>query len=99
MNPNRPIVLWRFLDGRSGHENQVIGLCESIAALHPCVFVDIASDMFPRGWRTVLADSWAFAADFQRPVLLIGAGPSSLPNQYAPPIKITAVAIITSGMP
>ncbi|MEI7701906.1 MAG: ELM1/GtrOC1 family putative glycosyltransferase [Planctomycetia bacterium] len=77
MNPNRPIVLWRFLDGRSGHENQVIGLYESIAALHPCVFVDIASGMFPRGWRTVFADSWAFAVDYPRPDLLIGAGHST----------------------
>lgn len=77
MNPNRPIVLWRFLDGRSGHENQVLGLCESIAALHPCVCVDITSDLFPRGCRTVFADSWAFAVDYPRPDLLIGAGHST----------------------
>jgi mitochondrial fission protein ELM1 len=77
MNPNRPIVLWRFLDGRSGHENQVLGLCDSIAAMHPCQFVDITSSMFPGGWRNVLPESRAFAVDYPRPDLLIGAGHST----------------------
>lgn len=74
MNQDRPLVLWRFLDGRCGHENQVLGLAEAIAARAPTEFVDLRIAELPRGLTRLVPGSWKFACEYPRPDLLLGAG-------------------------
>lgn len=41
MSASDTAVVWRFLDGRTGHENQVLALSEAIARRRNCRFYDV----------------------------------------------------------
>ncbi|MFM7056840.1 MAG: mitochondrial fission ELM1 family protein [Planctomycetota bacterium] len=72
--PPKSLVQWRFLDGRPGHESQVLGLSEAFAAICPAVFVDVPLDAGHRGPRAFLTDQFRSLERQPRPHLLIGAG-------------------------
>lgn len=72
--PPKSLVQWRFLDGRPGHESQVLGLSEAIASVCPAVFVDVPVDGSKRGIRAFLPDRFRALERAPRPQLLIGAG-------------------------
>ena len=78
--PNRKssvLNIWRFLDGRPGHENQVLGLTEAIARINAVDVVDVRVDENLRGLRSLLPGNLSFADSLPSPDLLIGAGHST----------------------
>ena len=72
--PPQPLIQWRFLDGRAGHESQVLGLSEAIAAACTSVLVDVPVDESLRGWRGLVPGKFDFLRSTAAPHLLIGAG-------------------------
>ncbi len=70
-------VIWRFRDGRAGHENQVVGLSEAIARNFDVQFCDIYLNRSLRGLKSLLPHRLSFAANLPAPDLLIGAGHST----------------------
>lgn len=66
--------VWRFLDGRPGHENQTIGLSDAIARQVECEFVDIHVPRDERGIRFLLSHEFRRLRVFRGPDVLIGAG-------------------------
>lgn len=77
MNRECTSIIWRFLDGRPGHENQVVGLTEAIQRIHNIQVCDIRLDEERRGLRGVLLGGLASMASLPAPDLLIGAGHST----------------------
>ncbi|MEZ5600319.1 MAG: hypothetical protein R3F36_04635 [Candidatus Competibacteraceae bacterium] len=73
----RPLVVWRFSDGKAGHDNQSGGLTEALARLRPVEIVTpqrltpIAALLALAGGRLT---AWP---DLPVPDLLVGAGPGT----------------------
>jgi len=70
----RTLTVWRFLDGKPGHEKQSLGLCRALARLHPAAVHEIRAG--PR-WRDAgrwLTGRYAPGATLARPDLLVVAG-------------------------
>ncbi len=70
-------VIWRFRDGRAGHENQVVGLSEAIARNRNTHFCDIYLNRSLRGLKSLLPHRMLFASNLPKPDLLMGAGHST----------------------
>lgn len=43
----KPLVIWRVVDGKPGHESQSLGLVQSLQSMHDCRVVDYPC---PRSW-------------------------------------------------
>ena len=70
----RPLVIWRFFDGKPGHENQTAGLVQALQAHRPVELHDIP---VPNGLAAAAAWLlWWFpwADELPDPDLLLGAG-------------------------
>lgn len=70
----RPLVIWRLLDGKPGHENQSLGLSNALADLLP---VRVYTLSVQGGWRAsldLLSGRCPAAESLPAPDLLIGAG-------------------------
>jgi uncharacterized protein len=78
-NESTPVsaVIWRFRDGRTGHENQVVGLSEAIARNCNAQFFDVYLNRSLRGLKSFLPNRLSFASNLPAPDLLIGAGHST----------------------
>lgn len=72
--PPKSLVQWRFLDGRPGHESQVLGLSEALSSLCPSECVDVPVSSTERGLRAFLPGRFRYLQQAPRPQLLIGAG-------------------------
>ncbi len=77
MTQNRRTVIWRFRDGRAGHENQVLGLSEAIGRIRHSTFVDVPVGAECRGVKGLIPGRFSFAEQMPAPDLLIGAGHST----------------------
>ena len=73
-SPVKSLVVWRFRDGKAGHDNQSQGLIDALAALRP---VDCAA-LSPLSWPMVfdagLRRRWPGGGALPAPDLLVGAG-------------------------
>ena len=67
-------VIWRLRDGRSGHENQVIGLTDAIARRVSVQAFDLNIGRCQSGLRSLIPGRLSFANSLPAPDLLIGAG-------------------------
>ena len=69
-----PLVVWRFSDGKAGHDNQTWGLAEALTRLRP-VETHTLNPLPPaaalRGWLLGRLSAWS---DLPAPDLLLGAG-------------------------
>lgn len=68
------LVLWRFLDGKPGHEKQTLGLCGALERATPAQTFDIP---VRGGWRNLLdwlAGRFPAGRGLPAPDLLLGAG-------------------------
>jgi mitochondrial fission protein ELM1 len=72
--PPKSLVQWRFLDGRPGHESQVLGLSEALSSLCPSECVDVPISGTERGLRAFFPGQFRHLQRAPRPQLLIGAG-------------------------
>ncbi|MDH3979602.1 MAG: mitochondrial fission ELM1 family protein [Gammaproteobacteria bacterium] len=69
-----PIVVWRFTDGKAGHENQTAGL---LAALRDCVSIDdyqLQTASCRSSLAAFVTRRIPFGQDLPDPDLIIGAG-------------------------
>ncbi len=71
---SKPVVIWRLLDGRAGHESQVRGLSEAMSRLHDCESIDIPIEPSRRGIRSLLPSRFQFCRELPKPDILIAAG-------------------------
>lgn len=72
--PPAPLILWRFTDGRRGHDAQSRGLALAIAARRPARVVDVPVPGLARAALDLLSGRFAAGAALPGPDLLIGAG-------------------------
>jgi len=71
-SPVKPLVVWRFCDGKAGHDNQSQGLLDALMALRPVESVARSPLPWPMAFYTGLWRRWTDASPV--PDLLIGAG-------------------------
>jgi mitochondrial fission protein ELM1 len=69
-----PIVVWRLLDGKPGHENQSLGLVNALSAMTPVQSHDIEVTGGVRAGLAWLTGRCPVARGLPAPDLLIGAG-------------------------
>jgi mitochondrial fission protein ELM1 len=69
--------IWRLLDGRPGHENQVLGLTEAISRRYAVQCFDVVIDRKSRGLQCLWPGRFSIPRDYPQPDLLIGAGHST----------------------
>ena len=74
MSASDTAVVWRFLDGRTGHENQVLALSEAIARRRNCRFYDISVNAAPISLSQSAVSTNHGCHLLPTPHLLIGAG-------------------------
>ena len=70
----QPIIIWRLIDGKPGHQNQSEGLVAAIERRHACRCYDIPVQSGLDGIKGYLTASWALGKGLPLPDLLIGAG-------------------------
>jgi mitochondrial fission protein ELM1 len=73
-HPGQARVVWRFSDGRPGHDSQSLGLIE---ALGRCLSVEVHTLTVPEQsatWRDLISGRYAAGARLPDPWLLVGAG-------------------------
>lgn len=68
------LTIWRFTDGKRGHENQTLGLVEALCRLTPC---EVKTLTITKGWSSLF--DWLFKRfpagyTLPKPDLIIGAG-------------------------
>lgn len=68
------LTIWRFTDGKRGHENQTLGLVEALCRLTPC---EVKTLTITKGWPSLYG--WLFKRfpmgdSLPKPDLIIGAG-------------------------
>lgn len=72
--PARPWQIWRFSDGKAGHDNQSLGLIAALAALRPIHPVTLPPLPWSAALRALWSRRWPESAALPAPDLLIGAG-------------------------
>lgn len=70
----RPLVVWRFSDGKAGHDHQSQGLIEALARLQPVKTVMLDPLPAMTALSALLGRSTAIWRDLPAPDLLLGAG-------------------------
>jgi mitochondrial fission protein ELM1 len=68
------LVVWRFLDGKAGHENQSLGLVKALGEETALQIHDIEVPASWRAWLGLLTGRCPAGATLPAPDLLIGAG-------------------------
>ncbi len=71
---NPPLVIWRLLDGKPGHENQSLGLVNAIKRKTNCESYDISVNGNLEALMHYLSAMWPFGRGLPYPDLIIGAG-------------------------
>ena len=71
---SRAICVWRFLDGRAGHRNQVLGLTEALGRMVSIVCHDVDVSQMLSGFRCLLPRRFNTLHRLLAPDFLIGAG-------------------------
>ena len=69
-----PLIVWRFIDGKPGHEKQSLGLTQAIGRLTGVQCHDIDVKAQPGTWLNWLLGRYATGENLPAPDLLIGAG-------------------------
>lgn len=70
----RPLVVWRFTDGKPGHDNQSAGLLAALQARTPVEAYHVDTRTSRRGLAAFITAHDPLGADTPAPGLLIGAG-------------------------
>lgn len=74
MNIPHPLIVWRFIDGKPGHENQTAGLVQALQALRPVEVHDIPAPNSPAAAGAGLVWWFPWGDSLPDPDLLLGAG-------------------------
>jgi len=68
-----PLVIWRFIDGKPGHENQTLGLIEALSKLTPVKVYELEPEALGPAIKHILKKSFPLQ-DRMPPSLIMGAG-------------------------
>lgn len=68
------LTVWRFTDGRRGHDAQSRGLAQALSRLHPCTTFDLAVPPRTRSLLDLILHRCPAGAALPDPNFLIGAG-------------------------
>lgn len=79
VDSDRPLVIWRLLDGKPGHEAQSLGLNRALARLMPVKSFDLSVSSSWRAWWSLLSRRCALGQGLPSPDLLLGAGHATHP--------------------
>ncbi|HYN53767.1 MAG TPA: ELM1/GtrOC1 family putative glycosyltransferase [Methylotenera sp.] len=71
---SNPIIIWRLLDGKPGHENQSLGLVNSIKRKVSCESYDISVKGKLEPLINYVSAMWPFGRELPYPDLIVGAG-------------------------
>lgn len=71
---NSGTVVWRFRDGKAGHERQTVGLLGALARLRPLSVFDIHTATTPRAWWDWCRGRQPAGLVLPTPQLVLGAG-------------------------
>ena len=71
---NMTFNIWRFTDGKSGHDSQSSGLCTAIEKLKACKRFDIPVDSLLDSFSHLLFKQFPRGEDLPDPNIIIGAG-------------------------
>lgn len=70
----KPIIIWRFTDGRGGHDAQSLGLTTALSAITSCRFEHITIPTLSQTAAGILFRKFKTETNLPDPQLLIGAG-------------------------
>jgi len=73
-NTSKSLVIWRLIDGKPGHQNQSLGLVNSIKKKRVCEVFDINISNGFDALVSLFTSNWHFGNDLPAPDLIIGAG-------------------------
>jgi mitochondrial fission protein ELM1 len=73
-DPGQARVVWRFSDGRPGHDNQSLGLVEALGRCLPVEIHTVPVPEYAATWRDLIGGRYAAGARLPDPWLLVGAG-------------------------
>ncbi|MBI2992904.1 MAG: mitochondrial fission ELM1 family protein [Gammaproteobacteria bacterium] len=68
------LTVWRFTDGRRGHDTQSLGLTQALARLHPCSLFDLPIPPLIHALLDLILRRCPAGAALPDPDLLVGAG-------------------------
>jgi mitochondrial fission protein ELM1 len=71
---SKPLIVWRFIDGKRGHESQSAGLCAALGRLARAEVHDVPAAAPPAALLDLIARRYAAGAALPDPDLLVGAG-------------------------
>ncbi len=71
------LIVWRFLDGKAGHRNQVFGLTEALSRITNCQLIDVTLGEHQKGLRSVWPGNQNNLQALPAPHLIVGAGHST----------------------
>lgn len=71
------VVVWRFLDGKAGHRNQVYGLTEALSRLTSCRLIDVVLNDGQKGLKSLWPGKQQHLRALPAPSLIVGAGHST----------------------
>jgi len=71
---DRPLVIWRFLDGKAGHQNQTRGLIAALARATDVEAHDIPAPTHPAALRALFTGRYPQTDPLPAPDLSLGAG-------------------------
>ena len=74
MSDPRPLIIWRFIDGKPGHENQTAGLAQALRMLRPADVHDIEAPGSLAAAGAGLVWWFPWGDTLPDPDLLLGAG-------------------------
>lgn len=74
MNQHAAITVWRFTDGKTGHDSQSLGLCEALAEILPVHRRDLPALSRVDALAALLTRASTALAALPPPQLLVGAG-------------------------
>jgi len=69
-----PLVIWRLLDGKPGHQAQTQGLLNALSRKHPCQSFDIPVQPLGCNLKALAGYGWTAGQELPRPDYIIGAG-------------------------
>ncbi len=69
-----PLVIWRLTDGKPGHENQSLGLCQALARQRQVIRHDIVAVGRVGQWVQWLSGRFPAGQQLPPPDLILGAG-------------------------
>jgi mitochondrial fission protein ELM1 len=74
LNRENEIIIWRLIDGKPGHENQSLGLVNSLKSKASCNCFDVKVSIPLEALFNLFTSTWSLGKDLPFPDLIVCAG-------------------------